>query len=374
MCRGLGDRSILFTKENIVKQKRTSGSWALAALSVVAAGALMITTMSGCGGGGDGAKELVAGGSTFIDPMMREWARIYDKEKGVKVDYKGGGSGKGIAQMTEKTYAFGCTDAPMNEEELKVAKEKGGDVIHIPLLIGSVAPAYNLKDVKDPIKFSGPVLAKIYLGKITKWDDEELKKLNPQLDLPSKEIKVVHRSEPSGTTFIWTSYLSAVSPEWAKIGAAKEVKWPTGEGAKGTDGVANQVSASDGSIGYIEVLYALDKNIQFGSVRNQADKDIKPDDLAGLTAAADGMLKEIPENLCFTLVNAPGEKSYPICGVVWAVLYVEQPANRKQTLVDFLHWATHEGQKEVEAKHYAMLPEGLVKLGDKKLESVKAAK
>jgi phosphate transport system substrate-binding protein len=371
----LRDRSILIAKENIVKAKRTFGLWQLTVFTVITAGGLLITTGSGCGNADSGqVKELVAGGSTFIDPMMREWARIYDKEKGVKIDYKGGGSGKGISQMTEKTYAFGCTDAPMNEEELKAAQEKGGDVIHIPLLIGSVAPAYNLKDVDEPIKFSGPVLAGIYLKKITKWNDDELKKLNPNLDLPAKDIKVVYRSEPSGTTFIWTSYLSAVSPDWAKIGAAKEVKWPTGEGAKGTDGVANQITANEGAIGYIEVLYALDKKIQFGSIRNQAGKDIMADDLGGLTAAADGILKDIPENLCFTLVNAPGEKSYPICGVVWAVLYGEQPANRKQTLVDFLHWATHEGQKEVEGKHYAMLPEGLVKLSDKKLESVKAGK
>jgi len=263
----------------------------------------------------------------------------------------------------------------MDEEELKVAKEKGGDVVHIPLLIGSVAPAYNLKDVKESIKFSGPVLAGIFLGKITKWNDDELKKLNPKVDLPAKEIKVIHRSEPSGTTFIWTSYLSAVSPEWAKIGAAKEVKWPVGEGAKGNADVANQLNANEGSIGYVETLYALDKKIQFGSVRNKDDKDILPDDLGGLIAAGEGaMAKDIPENLCLTLVNASGQKSYPICGVVWAVLYVNQPANRKQTLVDFLRWATHEGQKEVEGKHYAMLPEGLANLVDKKLETVKAVK
>jgi phosphate transport system substrate-binding protein len=334
---------------------------------------LLIET--GCGGSGGGsAKELVAGGSTLVDPVMREWARIYDKEKGVKVDYKGGGSGKGIEQMTEGTYAFGCTDAPMNEKELEAAKKKNGPVIHIPLVIGSIAPAYNLKEVKEPIKFSGPVLADIYLGKITKWNDKALTELNKGLDLPDKTIKVVRRSEPSGTTFTWSSYLSSVSADWkAKVGPpAKEVKWPVGGGAKGTDGVANEVTATDGAIGYIEVLYALNKNIQFGSVRNSAGKDIKADDLEGMTAAADAILKDIPDDLTFNLVNAPGEKSYPICAVTWAVFYEKQPSSRKDTLVDFMRWVTHDGQKEAPPLHYAMLPKGLVDRIDKKLDLVKA--
>jgi phosphate transport system substrate-binding protein len=371
MCRGLCHRSILFTKENLVNQKRSYRLWALAA---AAAGGLLLTTLNGCGGGDSAqVKELVAGGSTFVDPIMREWAGAYDKEKGIKIDYKGGGSGKGISQMSEGQYAFGCTDAPMNDEELKTAKEKGGEVVHIPLVIGSIAPAYNLKDFNDHIKFSGPVLADIFRGEIKNWNDDALKALNKGVDLPDKPIKVVHRSDPSGSTFIFTSYLSAVSKEWAdKFGASKEIKWAVGEGAKGTDGVADQVKASDGSIGYIEVLYALKKDIKFGSVRNQKDKDIKPDDMDALSAAADGKLSEIPDNLCFTLVNAPGEKSYPICGVVWAVAYQNQPANRKQTLVDFLHWVTHEGQKEAPALHYAKLPAGLVERVDKKLETIKA--
>ena len=329
---------------------------------------------TGCGSGGGSAKELVAGGSTFVDPMMREWARIYDKEKGVKVDYKGGGSGKGIEQMTEGTYAFGCTDAPMNEKELEAAKKKNGAVIHIPLVIGSIAPAYNLKEIREPIKFTGPVLADIYLGKITKWNDKALTELNKGLDLPDKTIKVVRRSEPSGTTFAWTSFLGGNSEDWkAKVGPpAKEVKWPVGGGAKGTDGVANEVTATDGAIGYIEVLYALNKNIQFGSVRNPAGKDIKADDLEGMTAAADAMLKDIPDDLTFSLINAPGEKSYPICAVTWAVFYEKQPASRKDTLVDLMRWVTHDGQKEAPPLHYAMLPKGLVDRIDKKLDLVKA--
>jgi phosphate transport system substrate-binding protein len=331
----------------------------------------------GCGAGnrdGGQVKELVAGGSTLVDPMMREWARIYDKETDVKIDYKGGGSGKGIEQMTEGTYAFGCTDAPMNEKELEAAKAKNGAVIHIPLIIGSVAPAYNLKDVKEAIKFTGPILADIYLGKITKWNDKALLELNKGVDLPDKSIKVVRRSDPSGTTFTFTSYLASVSDEWktAMGRGAKEVKWPVGEGAKGTDGVANQVKATDGAIGYIEVLYALNKDIQTGSVRNSAGKDIRGDDMDGLTAAAEGKLKDIPEDLTFTLVNASGDKSYPICAVVWAVIFEKQPSDRQKVVVDFLRWATHEGQKEAPALHYAPLPKGLVDRIDKKLALVQA--
>jgi len=245
--------------------------------------------------------------------------------------------------------------------------------VHIPLVIGSIAPAYNVKEVKEPIKFSGEVLADIFLGKITKWNHPAIKELNKGVDLPDKAIKVVHRSDPSGSTFIWTSFLSAASKEWKdKLGASKEIKWPAGEGAKGTDGVADQVKATDGAIGYIEVLYALNKDVKFGSVRNQAGKDIMPDDMEALSAAADSKLSDIPDNLCFTLVNAAGDKSYPICGVVWAVAFANQPADRKQTLVDFLRWITHDGQKDAPTLHYAMLPKGLVERIDKKLETIKA--
>jgi phosphate transport system substrate-binding protein len=364
-------------RENIVKRTCTRANLTISAVAAAILIAVALGTISGCGGGGDGnqVKELAAGGSTFVDPMMKSWAKSYDTAKGVKIDYKGGGSGKGISQMTEGIYAFGCTDAPMNEEELKTAKEKGGDVVHIPLVIGSIAPAYNVKEVKEPIKFSGPVLADIFLGKITKWNDPAIKELNKNVDLPDKAIKVVHRSDPSGSTFIWTTFLSAASKEWAnnpKLGASKEVVWPTGEGAKGTDGVADQVKATDGAIGYIEVLYALNKDVKFGSVRNQAGKDIMPDDMEALSAAADAKLSDIPDNLCFTLVDASGEKSYPICGVVWAVAYTNQPPERKQTLVDFLRWITHDGQKDAPTLHYAMLPKGLVERIDKKLETIKA--
>jgi phosphate transport system substrate-binding protein len=183
---------------------------------------------------GRGKLRLNGAGATFIYPMMSKWAAEYDKAKGVEVNYQSIGSGGGIQQMTAKTADFGCTDGPMNEAQLKQARETGGEVVHIPLAMGAVVPIYNLSGVKGPLTFSGPVLADIYLGKIKKWNDPALKGLNPQAALPDKEITVVHRSDGSGTTYVWVDYLAKVSPEWKqKVGVGTNVKWPVGEGAKG---------------------------------------------------------------------------------------------------------------------------------------------
>ena len=201
----------------------------------------------GCGGGSGAKPRLNGAGSTFVFPMMSKWAAEYDKAKSVEVNYQSIGSGGGIQQMTAKTADFGCTDGPMNDEQLQKAKESGGDVVHIPLVMGAVVPAYNLEEVKEPLVFSGPVLADIFLGKIKKWDDKALQDLNPDAKLPSKDIGVVHRSDGSGTTYIWVDYLSKVSPEWKKkVGVATSVDWPAGEGAKGNEGVAGRVKAAPG--------------------------------------------------------------------------------------------------------------------------------
>src|SRR5579862_6729322 len=218
----------------------------------------------GCFGssGGTGVNaakpRLNAAGSTFVFPMMSKWSSEYDKAKSVEVNYQSIGSGGGIQQMTEKTADFGCTDGPMTDKQLSVAKEKGGEVVHIPLCMGAVVPAYNLEEIKEPIIFSGTVLADIYLGKIKKWNDKALADLNPGVKLPDKEIGVVYRSEGSGTTYVWVDYLAKVSSEWKdKVGVATSVKWPIGEGAKGNEGVAGRVKGNPGSIGYIELTYAL---------------------------------------------------------------------------------------------------------------------
>jgi phosphate transport system substrate-binding protein len=313
---------------------------------------------------------LNGAGSTFVYPMMSKWAADYDKAKGVEVNYLSIGSGGGIQQMTDKSADFGCTDAPMNDEQLHKARDTGGDVVHIPLVMGAVVPAYNLGGITEPLTFSGPVLADIYLGTVKKWNDKAIQDLNPGITLPDQEIGVVHRSDGSGTTYIWLDYLAKVSPEWEKkVGLATSVDWPMGEGAKGNEGVSGRVKASPGSIGYIELTYALQNGIKFGLVKNKEGVAIKPD-LKSVTAAADGALQEIPDDLRYSITDAPGKDSYPISGTVWAVLYVNQPTGKGQHVVDFLRWVTHEGQQYCEGLDYAKLPPGLVERVEKKLASI----
>jgi phosphate transport system substrate-binding protein len=340
--------------------KRMPGIAVLAAVTIFAAG---------CGGGPD--NRLNAGGSTFVYPMMSKWAAEYNKVKKVEVNYQSIGSGGGIAQMTAKTFDFGCTDGPMNNEQLQKCLKEGAAAVHIPLCMGAVAPTYNLEGVTESFKFTGPLLADIYLGRVTKWNDPALKKLNPNAALPDKEIVVVHRSDGSGTTYIWVDYLAQVSPEWKKkVGVATSVNWPAGVGMPGNEGVAGQVSRSAGSIGYVELTYVLQKKLQYGLVQNKEGAFIKAD-LASVRAAADASLKDIPDDLRYSITDAPGKDSYPISGTVWAVLYDKLPAGRGQLVVDFLRWVTHEGQQFCEPLSYARLPAGLVERLTKKLDNIK---
>jgi phosphate transport system substrate-binding protein len=318
--------------------------------------------------------KLDGGGSTFIGPMMQEWRKTYAREKDVKVDYGLGGSGKGIKSMTDKNYDFGCTDAPMTEAQLKEARDQGGEVAHIPLVLGAIVPAYNLPEVKEPVKFTGAVLADIYLGAVTRWNDAPLKELNPGVDLPDRKIVVVRRAEPSGSTFLWTSFLAKTSPKWKEqVGSGMEVKWPaaSGDGLRGSDGVTGQIASTPGALGYVELLFALKnkEKMGFGSIRNRKGKDVLAS-TESIIAASEAAQNDIPENLCWLLIDADGENSYPICGPTWAVLYVKPPHGNGQALADFLHWVVHEGQKDVTKLDYAPLPAGLVTRIDKKLETI----
>jgi phosphate ABC transporter phosphate-binding protein len=354
-----------------VNAKRRYGLWALTAVAVVAAGGLVITTLSGCGGSDE--KRISGAGSTFVYPMMSKWSDEYDKTKKVKANYQSIGSGGGIKQMIEKTVDFGCTDGPMNDEQLNEAKEKGGEVVHVPLVMGAVVPAYNVKGVDD-LTFSGTVLADIFLGKIKKWNDEAIQDLNPKAKLPDKDIVVVHRSDGSGTTYIWVDYLAKVSDAWReKVGVATSVKWPVGDGEKGNEGVANRVKSTDGALGYIELIYALQNDIKFGKVKNKAGEAITAD-LKSVTAAGDASLKNIRDDLRYSITDAEGKESYPISGTVWAVVYVNQPADKGQVVVDFLRWCLHDGQKLCDDLHYSKLPAGLVEKADKKLDMIKTGK
>jgi phosphate ABC transporter phosphate-binding protein len=336
----------------------------LALLSLALLGA------GGCSGGAED-KRLSGAGATFIYPIMSKWASEYEKAKGVKINYQSIGSGGGIQQMTAQTVDFGCSDGPMNDEQLAKAKETKGAVVHIPLAMGADVPAYNLAEVKVPLRFSGPVLADIYLGKVKKWNDPAIKKLNPDAALPDKDIAVVHRSDGSGTTYIWVDYLSKVSPEWkSKVGVGTSVNWPTGIGQKGNEGVAGQVKRSPGSIGYIELIYAIQNDIKYGSVQNKEGAFVSAE-MESVTAAATASLTDIPDDLRYSITDAPGKASYPISGTSWAVVYTNNPGGKSKEVRDFLHWCTHDGQRFCEALHYSRLPKGLVERVDQQLALIK---
>ena len=305
---------------------------------------------------------------------MTRWGGEYEQAKGVQVEYESVGSGVGVQRLTAGTFDFACTDAPLTPQQLEAAKQTGGDVLHIPLVLGAVVPAYNLEKIKGPLTLDGGVLADIYLGKIKRWNDEPIKKRNPDTDLPSEEIKVVHRDDASGTTYIWTDYLSKVSPEWKKqAGAGMAIDWPVGDGATGNDGVAAKIKETPNSLGYVPLNYALKGDITFALVKNKEGAPIKAS-LESVTAAADHALTEIPEDLRYSLTDAPGKDSYPISGTTWAVVFVKQPAGRGQPLVDFLRWATHDGQADAAELHYARLPQGLVERAEKKLDQIDVGK
>jgi phosphate transport system substrate-binding protein len=326
---------------------------------------------SGCAGDSTkGPARLEGAGSTFVDPMMQDWAATYNKEKQVQVNYQAKGSGSGIKMMTDKEVDFGCSDAPLNEEQLDKATSAGGPVIHVPLCMGAVVPVYNLPGVDDLV-FSGKVLLNIYLGKITKWNDQAIQADNPGKKLPDKTIAVAFRSDSSGTTYIFTDYLSKIDKEAWTPGRSTAIMFPVGTGDKGNPGVAGFVKNNEGAIGYVELIYALKEKIPYGSVKNRAGKAIKGD-MKSVTAAA--ATAKIPDDLRYSITDAPGDDAYPIAGTVWALVSTKQPEAKAKTLREFLTWVTHEGQKDCEKLHYARLPNTLVQKIEDKLKMIQATK
>jgi phosphate transport system substrate-binding protein len=316
------------------------------------------------------ANTLTGAGSTFDNPLFSKLFDLYNQQCKVQVNYQSVGSGAGIEQLTKKTVQFGASDAPMTDDQINAA---GGDVLHIPVTIGAVPVGYNLPGVKSGVKLTGDILAKIYLGQITKWSDPAIKALNAGINLPDLDIAVAHRSDGSGTSFIFTSYLSAVSPDWkSKVGAATSVEWPTGAGGKGSEGVAGLVKQTPGGIGYFELAYAVQNNITVASLQNQAGKFVDPTS-DGASAAAAGAIASLPSDLRATFVNAPGDASYPIAGFSWVVINANQSdAKVAQALVSLLWWVTHDGQKYSKDLSYAPLPEQLQKLDEAQLKKVMA--
>lgn len=304
--------------------------------------------------------DLTGAGATFPYPLYSKWFSDYAAKSGVRINYQSIGSGGGIRQLSERTVDFGATDAPMSDAEL--AKAKGGAVLHIPTVLGAVVVIYNVPGLAQPIRLNGEVLAAIYQGQVTRWNDARIAALNGSLSLPATDILVVHRSDGSGTTFVFTDYLAAVSPAWAtKPGKGKEIQWPTGLGAKGNEGVAGQVKQTPGSIGYVELAYANQNKLSTAHLQNAAGEFVAPT-IASVTAAAAGAAAQLGPDTDYrvSIVNAAGPGVYPISSFTWVIAYQKQAdAAKGKKLADFLTWALGDGQAAAAALDYAPLPESM---------------
>jgi phosphate transport system substrate-binding protein len=316
-----------------------------------------------------GQTTLNGAGATFPNPMYSKWFSEYHKlHPDIQVNYQAIGSGGGIRQVLAGTVDFGASDMPMTDKQLQEAK---ATILNIPTVLGADVPAYNIPGVTAELKFTPEALAGIFLGKISKWNDKAITSVNPGVNLPDKDIIVVHRSDGSGTTFIWTDYLSKISPEWkSQVGADTSVKWPLGMGGPHNDGVAGMIRQLPGSIGYVELIYAVQNNIPYGSVRNSAGVFVKAS-LEGVTAAAASAPK-MPPDFRVSITNAPGKDAYPISSFTWLLIPAQSkdPAKGKM-LADFLNWMVTDGQKMTSALDYAPLPDNVVAKVKEAIKQVK---
>jgi len=301
--------------------------------------------------------DLTGAGATFPYPIYSKWFSDYANLTGVKINYQSIGSGGGIRQLSEQTVDFGASDSPMSDDEL--SKAKGGAILHFPTVLGADVITYNLPGVTAALKFTPAAIADIFSGRIKKWNDTRIASLNPGITLPAQDILVVHRSDGSGTTYIFTDYLSTAVPSWkASVGKGKEVKWPVGLGAKGNEGVSGQVKQTPGSIGYVELAYAKQNNLPIAAIRNKSGQFVAAS-VDAVTAAAAGVAKALPANTDYriSIVDAPGAGSYPISSFTWILVYQHQTdAVKGKKLVDFLNWALTDGEKEASTLDYAPLP------------------
>ncbi len=314
--------------------------------------------------------QINGAGATFPYPIYSKWFSEYNKiHPDIQINYQSIGSGGGIRQLTNRTVFFGATDGPMTNDQLQAAP---GRIVHFPTVLGADVPAYNIPGVDAELKFTGPLLADIFLGKITKWDDPAISKLNPGVKLPPTDIVVCHRSDGSGTTYIWVDYLSKVSPEWKKkVGVATSVNWPAGVGGKGNEGVAGLVKQTPGSIGYVELIYALQNKIDFGTVQNMAGEFVRAS-LDSVTKAAAATKGKMPPDFRVSITNAPGAGVYPVSSFTWLLFY-ESPKDKRaaRTMADFMRWALHDGQKYCADLGYAPLPEEVVAMEMEALKKVR---
>ena len=317
------------------------------------------------------AEVLVNGaGATFPYPLYSKWFSEYAKvDSSVKFNYQSIGSGGGIKQITAQTVDFGASDKFLSDEELKAAP---GKLIHIPTVMGAVVVTYDVPGVAKGLKLSSEDVANIFLGKITMWNDAKIVHDNPGVKLPASPIVVVHRSDGSGTTNIFTDYLSGVSPEWAqKVGKGASVKWPVGLGGKGNEGVAGQIKTTPNSIGYVELAYAFENKLPFAFIKNKSGNFVEPS-IHTTSAAAAGAAKHMPADYRLSLVNQPGKDAYPIVGFTWLLVYEHQKdAAKGKKLVEFLEWSMHKGQKMASPMLYAPLPENVQKMVEKTIKTIK---
>ncbi len=334
---------------------------ALAIVAMLAAGAVSASAA--------GSLTITGAGATFPYPLYSKWFYEYsNSHPGVNFNYQSIGSGGGIRQITAGTVDFGASDAPMTDEEMA---KLPGPILHVPTAIGAVAVVYNLAGVGSGLKIAPDVLAAVYLGKITRWNDPRIAALNPGLRLPGADIVVAERSDGSGTTDIFTNYLSTASPEWrAKVGRGKSIRWPVGLGGKGNEGVAGLVKQTPGAIGYVELAYAEQNRMPMAALKNRDGAFVLPS-IASTTAAAAGAAKTMPADFRVSLVDAPGRDAYGICGMTWLLVYRNQKdAAKGKALVSFLKWAIRDGQKISPTLDYAPLPRSVAEMVDKALKEI----
>ncbi len=351
-----------FTHKNYVGKKIVRNFIAIFMVAV-----LLITTacFSGRRGKGDAIK-IQGAGSSFVNPLMQKWVSEYGKlNPNVRIDYQSIGSGSGVKQVKERTIQFGASDVAMTDEDLKSAP---GEIIHIPVILGAVVLTYNLAEVGQALRFSPNTIVDIFLGKITNWDDERIKADNPGVVLPSAALTVVHRSDGSGTSAVFTNYLSKVSPEWKeKVGEGTSPSFPVGLGGKGNEGVTGQIKQTPNTIGYVELAYAVKNKMPVAEIKNNAGKYVLPN-FETVTNAAAETITQTPEDLRVSITDAAGENAYPISSYVYVLIYQDQPDEvLGKTLVDFLTWGINDGEKYAEGLYYAPLPQEMVKRASAKI-------
>jgi phosphate transport system substrate-binding protein len=338
-----------------MRRSRLALAWIVAATSPVA------------------AQSLTGAGATFPNPIYTKWFDAYHKKTGIQINYQSIGSGGGIRQFTEGTVDFGATDGPMNESQIQAVN---GNVLHVPTVLGAVVVTYNLPSLgTSQLKFDGNLLVDIFMGRVTKWNDGNIAKLNPGVKLPDQDLIVVHRSDGSGTTYVFTDYLNKFSREWKdKVGYATSVNWPVGLGGKGNEGVTQQVKQTEGALGYVELIYAISNKLPYAQVKNPAGNFISPS-LETVTAAAAGAKLEKDTDFRVSVTNAPGAQAYPIASFTWLLVKKDNKDAAKAKLIrDFLTWmVTPEAQKMAAELHYAPLPDPVVSLVQARLPTLKAS-